>query len=154
MHTPPAEAAAKIAFQWFGITDPFIRQPTSELLCQFGSLLFAGIDHVDRAAIPRMFERKCHDFPDTDESQPEFDIPTQMLEPGLRNRFKSDLVALPSTECDKPFLDVERGAVALTVERKQNIALTTQVDQLLQFVREREIPHRDSHDDAISPLQA
>jgi hypothetical protein len=30
----------------------------SELLCQFGGLLFAGINHVDRAAIPRMFERK------------------------------------------------------------------------------------------------
>jgi len=86
MHITPAEATAKIAFQWFGITDHFIRQPTSELLCQFGSLLFAGIDHVDRTAIPRMFERKRHDFPDTDESQPEFDIPAQILEPGLRNR--------------------------------------------------------------------
>jgi hypothetical protein len=30
----------------------------SELLCQFGGFLFAGIDHVGRAAIPRMFERK------------------------------------------------------------------------------------------------
>src|SRR6266446_6681760 len=154
MHITPAEATAKIAFQWFGITDPFIRQPTSELLCQFGSLLFAGIDHVDRAAIPRMFERKCHHFPDTDESQPEFDIPAQMLEPGLRNRFKSGLVALPSNECYKCLLDVERGAVALTVEGKQHIALTTQVDQLLQFVREREIPHRHPHDDAIRPLEA
>ena len=56
-----------------------------------------------------------------------------MLEPGLRNRFKSDLVALPSNECDKRLPDVERGAVALTVEGKQHIALTTQVDQLLQF---------------------
>ena len=69
------------------------RQATSELLCQFGGLLFAGIDHIDRTAIPRMFERKRHDFPDTDESQPEFDIPAQILEPGLRNRLKSSLVA-------------------------------------------------------------
>src|SRR5260370_32392933 len=84
--------------------------PTSELLCQFGRLLFAGIDHIDRAAIPRMFERKRHDFPDTDESHPEFDIPVQMLQPRLRNRFKSGLVALPSNECDKRLLDVERGA--------------------------------------------
>src|ERR1700676_3736451 len=93
----------------------------SELLCQFGGLLFAGIDHVDRTAIPRMFERKRHDFPDTDESQPEFDIPAQILEPGLRNRLKSSLVALPPNECDKRLVDVERGAVALTVERKQQI---------------------------------
>jgi hypothetical protein len=137
-----------------GITDHFIRQPTSESLCQFGCLLFAGIDHIDRTAIPRMFERKRHDFPDTDESQPEFDIPAQILEPGLRNRLKSSLVALPSNECDKCLLDVERGAVAPTVERKQHIALATQVDQLLQLVREREIPHRHPHDDAISPLEA
>src|ERR1700747_2959245 len=127
---------------------------TSELLCQFGGLLFRGIDHIDRTAIPRMFERKRHDFPDTDESQPEFDIPAQILEPGLRKRLKSSLVALFSNERDKCLLDVERGAVTLTVERKQHIALTTQVDQLLQLVREREIPHRHSHDDAISPLEA
>jgi hypothetical protein len=38
----------------------------SELHGQFGSLLFAGTDHIDRAAIPRMFERKRDDFPDTD----------------------------------------------------------------------------------------
>ena len=72
----------------------------------------------------------------------------QILEPRLRNRLKTSLVALPSNERDKCLLDVERGAVALTVERKQHIALTTQVDQLLQFVREREIPHRHPHDDA------
>jgi hypothetical protein len=29
----------------------FTRQPTSELPCQFGGLLFSGIDHVDRTAI-------------------------------------------------------------------------------------------------------
>jgi hypothetical protein len=40
----------------------------SELPCQFGGLLFAGVDHIDSAAIPRVFERKRHDFPDTDES--------------------------------------------------------------------------------------
>ena len=68
-----------------------------------------GIDHIDRAAIPGMFERKRHDFPDTDESQPEFHIPAQILEPGLRKRFKSNLVALTSNECDKCLLDVERG---------------------------------------------
>ena len=60
-----------------------------------------------------MFERKRHDFLDTDESQPEFDISTQLLEPGLRNRLKSNLVTLPSNERDKCLLDVERGAVAL-----------------------------------------
>src|SRR5262249_4558356 len=49
-------------------------QPTSELPCQFGGPLLAGIHHIDRAAIPCMFERKRHDLPDTDESQPEFDI--------------------------------------------------------------------------------
>jgi hypothetical protein len=54
-----------------------------------------------------------------------------MLESGLRNRVKSSLVALPSNECDKCLLDVERGAVALAVKRKQHIALATQVDQLL-----------------------
>jgi Fusaric acid resistance protein family len=81
--------------------------PTSELLCQFGGLLFSDIDHVDRAAIPRMFERKRHDFPDTDESQPEFDIPAQILEPGLRNRLKSSLVALPANKRDKRLLDLE-----------------------------------------------
>jgi hypothetical protein len=104
----------------------------SELLCQFGGLLFAGINHVDRAAIPRMFERKCHDLPDTDEPQPEFDISAQMLEPGLRNRFKSGLVALPSNECDKRLLDVERGAVALTVEGKQQCCTTLSSLQLPQ----------------------
>jgi hypothetical protein len=80
-------------------------------------------------AIPCMFERKCHDFSDTDEPKPEFDIPAQMLEPGLLNRFKSSLVAVPSNECDKRLLDVERGAIALTVEGKQRVALTTQVDR-------------------------
>ena len=55
-----------------------------------------------------MFERKRHDFLDTDESQPEFDISTQILEPGLRNRLKSNLVTLPSNERDKCLLDVER----------------------------------------------
>src|SRR5580704_17340045 len=154
MHITPAEAWLRSLFQWFGITDHFIRQPTSESLCQFGSLLFAGIDHVDRTTIPRMFESKRYDFPDTNESQPEFDIPAQILEPGLRYRLKFGLVALPSNECDKCLLDVERGAVAPTVERKQHIALATQVDQLLQLVREREIPHRHPHDDAISPLEA
>jgi hypothetical protein len=123
------------------------------LLCQFGGLLLAGFD-IDRTAIPRMFERKRHDFPDTDESQPEFDIPAQILEPGLRDRLKSSLVALPSNKCDKCLLDVERGAVALTIERKQHIALTAQVDQVLQLVREREIPHRNPHDDAIRPVEA
>src|SRR6266403_3115726 len=54
---------------------------TSELLCQFCGLLFAGFDHIDRTAIPRMFERKRHDFPNADESQPEFDISAQILEP-------------------------------------------------------------------------
>jgi hypothetical protein len=74
------------------------------LLCQFGGLLFADIDHIDRTAIPRMFERKRHDFPDTDESQPEFDISAQILEPGLRNRLKSNLVALPSNECSATWI--------------------------------------------------
>src|ERR1700730_2077817 len=133
------------------IEGTFIR---SELLCHFGALLFAGIDHIDRTAIPRMFERKRHDFPDADESQPEFDISAQVLEPGLRNRLKSSIVALSSNERDKCLLDIERGAVTLNVERKQHIALTTQVDQLLQLVREGGIPHRHSHDDAISPLEA
>jgi hypothetical protein len=59
----------------------------SELLGQFGGLLCAGINHVDRVAIPCMFERKCH----------------------VLNRFKSSLVAVPSNECDKRLLDVERG---------------------------------------------
>jgi hypothetical protein len=45
-----------------------------ELLCKFSGLLLGGIDHIDCTPIPRMFEPKCHDFPDTDESQPEFDI--------------------------------------------------------------------------------
>src|SRR5580693_10470074 len=126
----------------------------SKLPRQLYRLSLSGVDQIDRTAIPRMFERKRHDFPDTDESQPEFDIPAQILEPGLRNRLKSSLVALPSNECDECLLDVERGAIALTVERKQHIALTTQVDQLLQLVREREIPHRHPHDDAISPLEA
>src|SRR5215467_6046402 len=98
--------------------------------------------HIYRTAIPCMFERKRHDFLDTDESQPEFNISTQILEPGLRNRLKSNLVTLPSNERDKCLLDVERGAVALTVERKQHIALTTEVEQLLQLVWAREIPHR------------
>jgi hypothetical protein len=40
----------------------------SELPCQFGGLLFAGFNHIDSAAIPRMFERKRHNFPDADES--------------------------------------------------------------------------------------
>jgi hypothetical protein len=66
----------------------------SELLCQFSSLLFAGIDHIDRTTIPRMFERKRHDLPDTDEAQPKFDIPAQIMEPGLGNRLKSGLVAI------------------------------------------------------------
>jgi hypothetical protein len=61
---------------------------TSELLCQFGGLLFAGIDHIDRTAIPRVFERKRHDFPDTDESQPEFDIPAQLDFGSSRRRMR------------------------------------------------------------------
>jgi hypothetical protein len=73
------------------------------LLCQFGALLFTGIDHIDRTAMPCMFERKRHDFFDTDESQPEFDIPAQIMEPGLRNRLKSNLVALSSNERDNAF---------------------------------------------------
>jgi hypothetical protein len=44
------------------------RPVSLELLCQFGSLLFARSDHIDRTAIPRMFECKRHDFPNTDES--------------------------------------------------------------------------------------
>ena len=40
----------------------------SELLCQFGGLLFAGVDHIDSTTIPRVFELKRHYFPDTDES--------------------------------------------------------------------------------------
>jgi hypothetical protein len=30
---------------------------TQELLCKFGGRLFAGIDRLDRAAVPRMFKR-------------------------------------------------------------------------------------------------
>ena len=46
---------------------PFNLTAGSELHREFGGLLFAGIDHLDRAAIPRMFERKRDDFPNTDE---------------------------------------------------------------------------------------
>ena len=67
-----------------------------------------------------MFERKRHDFPDTDEPQPKFDIAAQILEAGLRNRLKSSLIALPSNERDKGLLDVEQGAIALTIEPKQH----------------------------------
>jgi hypothetical protein len=73
-----------------------------------------------------VFKCERHDFPDADGAQTEFDAAAQILEPGLRNRLKSDLVALPANECDKGLLDVESGAVALTIEierKQQHIAL-------------------------------
>jgi hypothetical protein len=48
--------------------DPIVVDVTVEHLEPASPAGEADIDHVDRAAIPRTFERKRHDFPDTDKS--------------------------------------------------------------------------------------
>jgi hypothetical protein len=44
--------------------------------------------------------------------------------------------------------------IELSVERKQHVSLTRQINQLLEFVRDSEIPHGDAQDDAVCPLEA
>ena len=108
MQNPPTFLSAS-HFDWTdeeaNLRCPDRPRSLPELHGQFGGPLFAGIDHIDRTAIPRMFERKRDDFPDADEPQPEFDVPAEILKAGLGNRLKSSLVALSSNERDKCLLD-------------------------------------------------
>src|SRR5215471_17943429 len=130
---------------------PSIRQPTSELLRQFGGLLFAAsIISITRPSHVCSSVSVTTSLTPMNRSQ-NSTYPLRYWNPGCGTVSKSNLVTLPSNERDKCLLDVERGAVALTVERKQHIALTTQVEQLLQLVWAREIPHRYPHDYAIGP---
>jgi hypothetical protein len=71
---------------------------------------------------PTYVRAKRHDSPDADELQPEFDMAAQILEPGLRNRLKSNLVALPSNECGKCLLDVEGGALGLLAALRKHLS--------------------------------
>jgi hypothetical protein len=56
--------------------------------------LFSGVDHVDRAAVPSVFDGESYDTADAYEPQPKFNVAAEIFEAWLRDSFKAGLVAL------------------------------------------------------------
>jgi hypothetical protein len=61
---------------------------------QLCRLSLSGVDHVDRAAVPTVFDGKSYDTADTYEPQPKFNVTAEIFEAWLRDRFEACLVAL------------------------------------------------------------
>jgi hypothetical protein len=126
----------------------------SKLSRQLYRLSLSGVDHVDRAAVPSVFDGESYDTADAYEPQPKFNVTAEIFEAWLRDSFKAGLVALSPDIRDESLINAQRRSIELSVERKQHVSLTRQINQLLEFVRDREIPHRHAQNDAIGPLEA
>ena len=101
-----------------------------------------------------MFDRERYNAADAYEPQPELNVAAGKFEAWLRDSFEAGLVALSPDICNEGLINAQRWSIELSVERKQNVSLTRQIYQLLEFVRDREIPHRHAQDDAVCPLEA
>src|ERR1700722_16726547 len=126
----------------------------SKMPRQLYRLSLSGIDHVDRAAVPTVFDSKGYNAAHAYEAQPELNVAAEKFEAWLRDSFKAGLVALSPDIRNESLINAQRRSIELSVERKQHVSLTRQINQLLEFVRDRDIPHRDAQDDAVCPLEA
>src|ERR1700723_790616 len=98
--------------------------------------------------------RERYDAADAYEPQPKFHVTAEIFEAWPRDSFKPGLVALASDIRNEGLINVQRRSIGLSVERKKQVSLTRQINQLLEFVGEREIPHGHAQNDAIRPLEA
>jgi hypothetical protein len=57
-------------------------------------LSLSGVDHVDRAAVPTVFDGESYDTADAYEPQPKFNVTAEIFEAWLRDSFEAGLVAL------------------------------------------------------------
>src|SRR5712672_1907945 len=54
----------------------------------------SGVDHVDRAAVPAVFDGERYDTADAYEPQPKFNVTAEIFEAWLRDSFEAGRVAL------------------------------------------------------------
>jgi len=59
-------------------------------------LSLSRLDHIDRAAVPSVFDGKRYDAADAYELQPKLNITAEIFESRLRDGFEAGLVALSS----------------------------------------------------------
>src|SRR6478672_3965972 len=117
-------------------------------------LSLSRLYHVNRAAVPSVFDGKRYDAADAYELQPKLNVTAEIFEAWLRDGFEAGLVALSPDICNESLINAQRRPVEFSVERKQHVSLTRQINQLLEFVRDREIPHGHAQNEAVCPLEA
>jgi hypothetical protein len=100
-----------------------------------------------------MFDGESYNTAHAYEPQPELNVAAEKFEAWLRDSFEAGLVALSSDICNEGLINAERRSIELSVERKQRVSLTRQINRLLEFVRDREISHRHAQDDPVCPLE-
>src|SRR5437899_9722847 len=54
----------------------------------------SGVDHLDRAAVPAVFDGKSYDIADAYEPQPKFNVAAEIFEAWLRDSFEASRFAL------------------------------------------------------------
>ena len=77
------------------------------LMVQISTTSVDANDHVDRAAVPTVFDGKSYDTADAYEPQPEFNVTAEIFEAWLRDSFESGLVALSPDIRNESLIDVQ-----------------------------------------------
>jgi hypothetical protein len=88
----------------------------SKLPRQLYRLSLSGVDHVDRAAVPTVFDGKRYNAADAYEPQPELNVAAEKFEAWLRDSFEAGLVALSSDICNEGLINAQRRSIELSVE--------------------------------------
>ena len=87
----------------------------SKLPRQLYRLYLSGVDHVGRAAVPRVFDGKRYNATDAYEPQPKFNVTAEIFEAWLRDSFKAGLVALSPDIGDESLINAQSRPIELSV---------------------------------------
>jgi hypothetical protein len=79
----------------------------SKLPRQLYRLSLSGVDHVDRAAVPSVFDGESYDTADAYEPQPKFNVAAEIFEAWLRDSFETGLVALSPDRRNESLIDAQ-----------------------------------------------
>ena len=78
-------------------------------------MYLSGVDHVDRAAVPTVFDGKSYDTADAYELQPKLNVTAEIFEARLRDSFEPCLVALSPDIRDESLVNIQRRSIEFSV---------------------------------------
>src|SRR3981189_2954943 len=106
---------------------PELNATAVKLPRQLYRLSLSGVDHVDRAAVPAVFDGERYDTADAYEPQPKFNVTAEIFEAWLRDSFKAGLLALSPDIRNEGLVNAQRRPIELSVERKQHVSLPSKL---------------------------